>query len=211
MGAIAAIRTEIMTSRRSHGFTLIEVLVAMAIFGVLTILAYMALAQTLASAEMLTERMDRLQAIQRTMRYLGNDLSSAAPRPVRDELGTSYMPAVMVSPANNFALAVTHGGWTNPAGLPRSTQQRSVYRLEDGKLFRIYYNVLDATYSNDALSTEILDGVESLEFRLLLDNGQTTNQWPPDGTPENYRPRAVEIILTLEGEGEIRRIIEVAS
>jgi general secretion pathway protein J len=121
------------------------------------------------------------------------------------------MPAVMVSPANNFALAVTHGGWTNPAGLPRSTQQRSVYRLEDGKLFRIYYNVLDATYSNDALSTEILDGVESLEFRLLLDNGQTTNQWPPDGTPENYRPRAVEIILTLEGEGEIRRIIEVAS
>lgn len=200
-----------MTSRRSHGFTLIEVLVAMAIFGVLTILAYMALAQTLASAEMLTERMDRLQAIQRTMRYLGNDLSSAAPRPVRDELGTSYMPAVMVSPANNFALAVTHGGWTNPAGLPRSTQQRSVYRLEDGKLFRIYYNVLDATYSNDALSTEILDGVESLEFRLLLDNGQTTNQWPPDGTPENYRPRAVEIILTLEGEGEIRRIIEVAS
>lgn len=200
-----------MTSRRSHGFTLIEVLVAMAIFGVLTILAYMALAQTLASAEMLTERMDRLQAIQRTMRYLGNDLSSASPRPVRDELGTSYMPAVMVSPANNFALAVTHGGWTNPAGLPRSTQQRSIYRLEDGKLFRIYYNVLDATYSNDALSTEILDGVESLEFRLLLDNGQTTNQWPPDGTPENYRPRAVEIILTLEGEGEIRRIIEVAS
>lgn len=204
-----------MNIRRSMGFTLIEVLVAMAVFGVLTILAYMSLGQTLANADMLTERMDRLQAIQRTMRYLSNDLAAAAPRPVRSELGDTHMPPVMVSAANDFALAVTHGGWSNPAGLPRSTQQRSVYLLEDGKLFRVYYNVLDSTFSNNAISTEILDGVERLEFRLLQDNGQETNQWPPTGTQgasaERLRPRAVEIILTLEGEGEIRRIIEVAS
>jgi len=201
--------------QKSTGFTLIEVLVAMAIFGVLTILAYMALAQTLANAEMLTDRMDRLQAIQRTMRYLGNDLAAAAPRPIRDELGVTYMPAVMVSRANDFALAVTHGGWSNPAGLPRSTLQRSVYLLNEGRLVRIYYTVLDATYSNEAISTEILDGVESLEFRLVQDNGETTNEWPPGGAAgagrDSLRPRAVEIILTLENEGEIRRIIEVAS
>lgn len=204
-----------MNRRPSHGFTLIEVLVAMAIFGVMTMLAYMSLGQTLANAEMLTQRMDRLQAIQRTMRYLGNDLHAASPRPIRDELGVEYLPALMVSAANSFALAVTHGGWPNPAGLPRSTQQRSVYLLEDGKLFRIYSTVLDATYSHNAISTQILDGVESLEFRLMLDNGQTTNQWPPLGSQsaraQVLRPRAVEIILTLEGEGEIRRIIEVAS
>ncbi len=204
-----------MTRCRNMGFTLIEVLVAMAIFGVLTLLAYMAVGQTLSNADMLTSRMDRLQAIQRTMRYLGNDLASASPRPVRSELGDTYLPAMMVSAANDFALAVTHGGWTNPAGLPRSTQQRSVYLLEDGKLFRVYYPVLDATYSNDAISTEILDGVEQLEFRLVQDNGQTTNQWPPSGAEgaggEHLRPRAVEIILTLEDEGEIRRIIEVAT
>ena len=41
------------------------------------------------------------------------------------------------------------------------------------------------------------------------------NQWPPQGAQgpagERLRPRAVEIVLTLEGEGEIRRFIEVAS
>jgi general secretion pathway protein J len=204
-----------VNGHREIGFTLIEVLVAMAIFGVLTMLAYLSVAQTLASAEMLTERMDRLQAIQRTMRYLGNDLTTASPRPVRSELGDSYLPAVMISSSNEFALAVTHGGWSNPAGLPRSTQQRSVYLLEDGKLFRIYFVVLDATYSNNAITTEILDGVERLEFILIQDNGQPTDQWPPPGTQgasaERLRPRAVEIILTLEDEGEIRRIIEVAS
>lgn len=204
-----------MNARRSGGFTLIEVLVAMAIFGVLTVLAFMSLGQTLANAEMLTERMDRLQAIQRTMRYLSNDLAAASPRPVRDELGDAYLPAVMVSAANDFALAVTHGGWTNPAGLPRSTLQRTIYLLDEDKLFRVYYSVLDATYSNNAISTEILDGVERLEFRLVRDNGESTNQWPPLGVQgpaaEQLRPRAIEIILTLEGEGEIRRIIEVAS
>ena len=204
-----------MKADRSRGFTLIEVLVAMAIFGVLTMLAYMSLGQTLANAEMLTARMDRLQAIQRTMRYLGNDLAAAAPRPVRNELGDGYLPALMISAGNSFALAVTHGGWSNPAGLPRSTQQRSVYLLEEDKLFRVYYTVLDTTYGNNAISTEILDGVERLEFRLLQDNGQFTNQWPPTGMQGDaalkIRPRAVEIILTLEAEGEIRRIIEVAS
>lgn len=204
-----------MKAQLSKGFTLIEVLVAMAVFGVMTMLAYMSLGQSLANAELLTERMDRLQAIQRTMRYLTNDLNAASPRPVRDELGTSYQPAVMVSVANDFALAVTHGGWNNPAGLPRSTLQRSVYLLEDGKLFRVYYPVLDSTYSNNAISTEILDGVEQLEFRLIQDNGDVTNQWPPDGAQGpgslSVRPRAVEIVLTLEGEGEIRRIVEVAS
>lgn len=175
----------------------------------------MSLGQSLANAEMLTDRMDRLQAIQRTMRYLSHDLAAASPRPVRDELGTDYLPAVMVSAANDFALAVTHGGWSNPVGLPRSTQQRSVYLLEDDKLFRVYYNVLDSTYTNNAISTEILTGVERLEFRLIQDNGQISTQWPPLGAQGSgrytMRPRAVEIILTLTGEGEIRRIIEVAS
>lgn len=204
-----------MKRASSRGFTLIEVMVAMAIFGVMTVLAYMSLGQTLANAALLTARMDRLQAIQRTMRFIGNDLLTAAPRPVRSELGDSYLPAVQVTASNDYLLAITHGGWPNPAGLPRSTMQRSVYLLQEDKLLRVYNTVLDATYSNNAITTEILDGVVSLEFRLLQDNLETINQWPPLGAQGAYalqvRPRAVEIILTLEDEGEIRRIIEVAS
>lgn len=204
-----------MRCRHVQGFTLIEVLVAMAVFGVMTLLAYMSLGQTLANADMLTEQMDRLQAVRRTMRYLSSDLASASPRPVRNQIGDGLLPAVSIPLANEYVLAVTHGGWINPAGLPRSTQQRSVYLLQEDKLIRVYYPVLDATYANQAISTEILDGVERLEFRLVQDNGETTNQWPPISEQGNarffLRPRAVEIILTLIGEGEIRRIIEVAS
>lgn len=196
------------------GFTLIEVLIALAIFGIMSAIAYTTLGLTFSNAEMISERMDRLQAIQRTMRYLTQDLSMASPRPVRGQLGQTYEPALIVEPANDFVLAVTHGGWANPAGLPRSTLQRSIYVLEEDRLSRVYFTVLDATYSNNPVSTEILDGVLSIEFNMLDEVNQPTNVWPPINAAgpiaEASRPRAVEIILTLEDEGEIRRLVEVA-
>lgn len=203
-----------MNRRRSKGFTLIEVLVAVAIFGVLTTLSVMTISQTLSSVEFLSDRMDRLQSIQRTMRYLGGDLMQAAPRPVRDELGEGFLPAVWTDLGSIFALELTHGGWSNPAGLPRGTLQRSAYRLQDGELIRYHWTVLDRTYANKAIETVLLDDVESLLFRYLQDNGEWITQWPPLTVqgPASYRlrPRAVEIVLTLQDEGQIRRVLEVA-
>lgn len=203
-----------MIRRRSKGFTLIEVLVALAVFGVLALLAYMTLGQTLFNADLLTERMDRLQAVQRTMRYLGNDLLQAAPRPVRLELGDTLGPAVHTELGAEFVLELTHGGWSNPAGLPRGTLQRSAYRIENDELVRYHWTVLDRTFTNQPIATVLLDGVEGLYFRYLQVNGEWSEVWPPQGpqgaVAVRTRPRAVEIVLSLVDEGEIRRLLEVA-
>ncbi len=204
--------------RGKAGFTLIEVLVSLAIFGVLYMLAFMTVDRTLANADLLTERMDRLQAIQRTIRYLASDLMQTAPRPVRDELGDTYTPSLRSDLLGDFALEVTHGGWPNPAGLPRSTLQRSAYRLEDDELLRYHWNVLDRTYANEPYGTVLLDEVVGLNFRFLQANGEWTEQWPPQAAQGigfgpatlRQRPIAVEIVLTLPEEGEITRIVEVA-
>ena len=92
-----------MSGQRQRAFTLIEVLVALAVFGVLSVMAYMALGQTLSNADLLTERMERLQAVQRTIRYLDADLMQAVPRPVRDVLGEGYQPAIRTNIASEFA------------------------------------------------------------------------------------------------------------
>ncbi len=203
-----------MNWRRTTGFTLIEVLVAVAIFGVLTTLSVMTISQTLSSVEFLSDRMDRLQAVQRTMRYLGGDLMQAVPRPVRDELGDGFLPAMRTDLGSIFALELTHGGWSNPAGLPRGTLQRSAYRLEEGELIRYHWTVLDRTFANEPIETVLLDDVESLLFRYLQANGEWIEQWPPvtvqGAASYRLRPRAVEIVLTLQDEGEIRRVLEVA-
>lgn len=199
---------------RRSGFTLIEVLVALAVFGVMSMLAYSALGSTLANADYLTDRMERLQAIQRTVRYLSSDLIQASPRPVRSQLGDGYEPALRSVLGAEFAIELTHGGWSNPAGLPRGTNQRVAYRIEDGELLRFHWRVLDRTYANEPVVTVMLDDVESLFFRFYSASGESSEVWPPQaqqgGAGLRMLPRAVEIVLTLPDQGEITRLLEVA-
>ncbi|MGB5257975.1 MAG: type II secretion system minor pseudopilin GspJ [Woeseiaceae bacterium] len=202
-----------MRRARQQGFTLIEVMVALAVFGVMSLLAYLSLGQTLANADMLTERMDRLQSVQRTISYLSSELLQAAARPVRIELGDAPVPALQSSLGSEFALQLTHGGWPNPAGVPRSTLQRTAYRIEDGELIRYHWNVLDRTVNNTPIKTVMLEDVEALAFRFLSAGDEWAGQWPAlaaQGTAPTSLPRAVEIVLVLPDEGEITRIVEVS-
>ncbi len=202
-----------MNRRGTPGFTLIEVLVALAIFGILSVLAYQALGQTFSNADLLNERMDRLRAIQQAMRVIGNDLRLAAPRPVREPLTGTLVPAVRTEPGTEFALEVTRGGWPNPAALPRGTLQRAQYRIDDGELVRLHWNVLDAGLSNEPVITVLLDDVESIVLNYLEPGGNWTDQWPPFGMAgtqaTRIRPHVVEVVLTLNDQGEIRRFFEV--
>jgi general secretion pathway protein J len=200
---------------RSRGFTLIEVLVAMAIFGVMSVLAYGALGQSLNNAEMLNERMDRTRAIQQTMRLLGQDLRQVAPRPVRDTFGEGWRPAIVTSLGSDFAIELSRSGWPNPAGLPRATQQRVAYRIQDDELVRVHWLALDPTISDDPVATVLLEDIDSIVFNFVDTSGEVSEVWPPTGNGQTapnllLRPRAVEVVLTLPDEGELRRWFEVS-
>jgi general secretion pathway protein J len=203
-----------VNQRVRTGFTLIEVLVALAVFGIMSMLAYSALGSTLENADYLGDRMERLQSVQRTVRYLSSDLIQSAPRPVRSQLGDSYEPALRSVLGAEFVIELTHGGWGNPAGLPRGTFQRVAYRLEDGELLRYYWGVLDRTYANEPVVTVMLDDVEDIRFRFYSASGEASEIWPPQaqqgGSGLRMLPRAVEIVLTLPDQGEITRLLEVA-
>lgn len=201
-------------AKRPSAFTLIEVLVALAVFAILAALAYGVLNQTMANAELLNERMDRLHALQRTMRALSEDFMQLTPRPVRGDLGDDYAAALQTGLQSIYALELTRGGWNNPLALPRGTLQRAAYRIEDGQLLRYHWNVLDRTFNNELIGVSLLEGVDSIAFRFMQDNGEWTDRWPPQaatGLPGlRQRPRAVEIILTLQDEGTLTRLIEIS-
>ena len=202
-----------MTRALVRGFTLIEVMVALAVFGVMSLLAYLSLGQTLSNADLLTQRMDRLQSVQRTISYLSTELLQATPRPVRVELGDAPIAALQSKLGGEFSLQLTHGGWPNPAGVPRSTLQRTAYRIEEDQLIRYHWNVLDRTVNNTPITTVMLEDVDNLAFRFLTLNDEWVGEWPPltaQGAPVTSLPRAVEIVLVLPDEGEITRLIEVS-
>jgi general secretion pathway protein J len=203
-----------LAARRARAFTLIEVLVAVAIFGILAAFAYGTLSRTVTSAEVLTAQMERLEAVQRTMRFLSEDFQQLAPRPVREQLGDVMGPALSTDFESDYAIELTRGGWSNPAGLPRGTLQRVAYRLEEDRLIRYHWTVLDRTLDNEPLARQLLDGVDTLTFRFMQDNGEWTDKWPPEDRPGpmgfRQRPRGVEIVLTTRGEGTLSRLLEVA-
>ncbi|MGH8496446.1 MAG: type II secretion system minor pseudopilin GspJ [Gammaproteobacteria bacterium] len=198
-----------------RGFTLLELLVATAIFAVVGVMAFGGFNAVLAQRDRTAEELERLKDVQFAMRLIALDLYQIAPRPIRDELGNQQQPALLADERNLYALEFTRSGWSNPGGLPRATLQRVAYRLEEDTLIREYWPVLDRTLSNEPIEIELLTGVKSVEFRFLgeeFSGREWQTQWPPLEMPPQFalraRPLGVEVSLDLEDWGRITRRIE---
>jgi len=76
------------------GFTLIEVLVALLILGIMSALGYGTYRAARISAERTEEALKRSREIEFGMRVMVQDFSEMAPRPVRDPLGDTRQPAL---------------------------------------------------------------------------------------------------------------------
>jgi len=200
---------------RTRGFTLLEVLVAVVIFGIISILAYGGYPQLIRQSEIVESSATRTRAIQSTVQRMAEDFEMLEPRPIREPLGETLEPALRAGGTRvDTLLDLTRSGWTNPAGLTRSTLQRVTYRLMDNKLERAYWNALDRTLTTEPTSAVLLDKVRTASFRFMDQNQTWHEQWPPLGYsgPDavRLRPIAVEVTLELEDWGKLVRLLEVS-
>ena len=222
---------------KQHGFTLVELLVALFITAILFAMGYSALTQSLNSRKQVDEQATRLSAVQQALRILEQDFELMQPRPVRDLLGTGYLQPLTLNQnaANGFTpsslggsnsnaaqqgqalLSLTRGSWANPAGLPRSEMQRVSYLLRGDKLIRQHTPELDTTGAASFQERELLDQVESLSFRFMDASLGWSKTWPtpinagsPPADQLRSRPVAVEITIKLKDWGILQRIVEVA-
>ena len=214
--------TSDVNSSRSAGFTLIEVLIALAITAFVATIAYNSLSTVLAGVESARQTAQRSYEINRAWMIISRDLRQFVPRPVRDEFGDTE-PAMLGGRAARYALAFTRAGWFNPNEVARSELQRVDYRVEDNALWRDSYTVLDGAPDTQAQSVKLLDNVESLDTAFLgalsevrpgddgvaLETRNWSENWVADtSTPDASLPPpvAVELRLYLEDWGEMRRL-----
>ena len=127
-------------ANRHSGFTLIEILVALFIFAVVGLISAQLLGRTVNAYEVLDDRGQRLSQIHRAMLVVERDMLQFRNRPIRMAQGEP-LPALMIG--DEGALSMTRGGWRNPLQRPRSELQRVGYRIQDEKLVRAYWPVLD--------------------------------------------------------------------
>lgn len=206
--------------QRSMGFTLVELLVAVVIVGIIGAMAMGSLATLLTQEEVIRGQMERLTNLQRTVRYLSTDLGNLQPRFVRDPAGDCCEPPLLGGTDSDFLLRFTRGGWSNPAGVRRGILQRVQYRLEDEQLIREYLPVLDpGSLVLEPREVVLLEDVTDVRIEYLdagapAGSSPWVNSWPPldragSGAPQ--MPRAVRIVLELPDYGEIERIVETGS
>jgi general secretion pathway protein J len=93
--------------RYQRAFTLIEVLVALLILGIMSALGYGTYRAARISAERTEESLKRSREIEFGMRVLVMDFAQVVPRPVRDALGQGRLPALRGSQGNGTSAGTT--------------------------------------------------------------------------------------------------------
>lgn len=192
---------------RLRGFTLFEVLVAVAIFAILGVAANRLLNQVVRVDGSVRERSARLVELQRAMAVIERDALQIVARPVRDELGD---PQPALHGGLRELVEFTRSGWRNPTGQPRAQLQRVAYVLEDKQLLRFYWNVLDRAAGATPVRQVLLRDVEDASVEFIDASAQQQSYWPvqdSNATTTEILPRALRWHLRVEPFGDLERLL----
>lgn len=194
--------------QKKEGFTLIELMVAIAVFSVMSVMAYGGLSQIIENNQHSTKELERLQSVQRTILIVSRDLNQIIERGIRDEFGNPQ-PFINASDSLGYLLEFTRNGRRNPAKLKRSHLLRVAYQFKDDKLIRVFWPQLDRAQGMEPYESVLLDQVEQVEFRYKDDNNEWHSQWPPVNNA-GVELTAIELILELQDWGEITRLYSMS-
>lgn len=185
------------------GFTLLELLIAMVIFSFMSIMAYGALANVFKSNEVITKQELKLKKLQRSMMFIERDLRQLTLRPRRSGYSQTS-PALDSGLDSEGVIEFTRAGNSNPTDLVRSSLQRVRYDLQEEKLSRMSWNLVDHIDA-EPVTMLLLENVESLVFKFL-DN---KNNWQENWSSTTVNPKAIELTLELKNWGKIVRLFYV--
>ncbi|MFC1524064.1 type II secretion system minor pseudopilin GspJ [Thermodesulfobacteriota bacterium] len=196
---------------RQNGFTLLELLVALAVSAVVSVIAYSGLRSMVDTRAAVEREMEDLTQLQQAFTLLARDIEQAVSRGIRNEYGEPQS-AMVWRETESSPFEFTRNGWRNPAGRARSSLQRVAYEVKDEILYRQYWPILDRAQNSDPYGRKILRGVTDFQVVFLADNNEWQNFWPPDTTNNRLLlPRAVAVSLVVDGWGEIKRVFLVKS
>ncbi|KHL67981.1 hypothetical protein SF06_32950 [Pseudomonas flexibilis] len=196
--------------RATRGFTLLELLIAIALFALLGVGTYRLLDSVLRVDEATRQQEQRLRELTRGMAAFERDLRQVLARPVRAPYGDS-LAALLGEGRERQTLEFTRTGWRNPTDSPRSRLQRVRWEVRDGYWERRYWPVLDQAQDSQPQVQQVLDGVSGWQVRYLDQDGNWQDSWPGgvDEQSLGSLPRAVELRLEHRHYGVLRRLFRL--
>lgn len=197
-----------------RGFTLLEVLVALAVFAVIGAIAWRGLDVLTATRARLDQEMHAWRELELVFERMGLDLTQLAPRYFTDNAGKRFGP-IQVSSNDNGSicqldvLRFSAASGRDPVHFRYRMSERTL------RLVQLYdtpgQRAMASAPGGDADSaamreSTLLENVNSCKIDVLNTDGSWTSKWPPEDPDDLTRPWGVRLRLNLEGRGYFERM-----
>jgi len=193
--------------KKSYGYTLIELMIALFIFTIVSAMVLSALLNVYKSYESLKRHSTQILKLQLALTIIENDIEQMVNRSILDSNGVKinglYVNRDLVSPRIEF----TRMGYANPLlNEKRSTMQRIGYRFDNGDLIRENWKVLDRVNVVEKQTRKLLNNIESVEWKYFDRNKKHYTLWPPTSHWDNLLPIAISLTIKNKFLGIIERL-----
>jgi general secretion pathway protein J len=193
---------------RDTGFTLLEVLIAIVIFALISLTSFSIFTTVIKSDESSQLRTGRMNELQRAFIIIERDLLQISKRTVRingEEPLEGYLHTDSDYSSGSQYLGFVRQGWTNPGLLlPRSDLQSVAYQLNDNSVERLHFNFVDSVQGEEPKIRKLISDVSALKFEYF--DGK---KWQKE-IKDNQLPHAIAIEIDTVDYGLIRRQFLVA-
>lgn len=196
--------TDRVQTDREAGFTLVEVLVSMFIFSLISIGALIALSTTLDARERSEARIEQVERLAAARRIMADDFATMTVRQNRDGLGGMIDLSREAARTDGFDL--TRRARPNPDGVfARGDLLRVSWRVEGGQLIRSFLPHENPAYVEPPIDRIVLDGVEAIEVYPIIRQTVIDSVLIPDGLVAGD---ALSITLTHSDGTTTRHVFE---
>lgn len=187
-----------------NGFTLIEILIALAVFAILATITTSVLYQAFTTRTRVNEQSERLSQIQLAISRIQQDTIQIAERAIRANDMRLFPP---FTGKENY-LEFTRDGIVNPGSIEkRSTLTRVAYLCDEGSLYRRTWNSLDPVNRSIYEDKLLLDRLNTCHFAYINQNLQSFTEWREQAISLNQNkepfPKAIQLNISLSDMGEI--------
>ena len=195
-----------MNRKQQSGFSLVELMIALAIFSVISAASFVGLNSAIRSYTFFIGEAQQQTRSEIFIALITKDFLQIVPRTIRDANG-DYQPA--------FKLGGSYLVEFSRSGLPilgeNTGLARIAYKLEKKDVWRYSWPYMDNIRTTQPSKALVLKDVKKVDIIAINEALQTAQRWPTSQSfsNENFSqlPQAIEITVELQGEGKMSRFI----
>lgn len=212
-------------SRGQLGFTLIEILIALFIFAIMSVMTAIGIRRMIRTQQHVTIATHALQRLQLAMTLFQRDISAINPHRIKQDQTSAG--ALIESQADGVRFITAND--VNPSMYAaRGILRQVAYQVQNGVWVRSTWPVADPLRDTPEVTQALLPNVESVEIKYISNNGRELSSWPPNNENDSRNilnllenrnllhldsqqqaPAGIEIEIKSKTYGVIRRLFAI--